>query len=922
MKFNFLQGDFSGGELSPRAQGHVESDAYKAGLRRAANVVPTRTGSIASRAGLKALLEGVDAHLAALDLPAESNSPVQHIDVHDGPYGDFVIEVSSSGLRLMDKSGVLPLDFPPTSEFVQFTAQDGMYAYGDAATRTVYLRSDTPTPRSYYLTRGGNIALVAIANYYVAGLLLPTFSDGSWIFSGKIAGDAVTAHIVQSNAAHFQDIAIAPDADGNFSVTFSPNVGGAYEDFYIQLVTAAGTTATTIWDIGLTKQGVTTSVDTVVTTMVLPSGVTTPLSRFGSGIVLGKERVRGAAFWAHDDFWVALAGGPNNCYAGFALRWHTLSDVDPLSSTKRGWTFGTLPCTKNSLAKIVGANAVSVFQDRVWYGVNLANGKHVIRASVVGYGRLWGYAPQAGSAGDTSISPTSWLFQFTVETETFTAPAFSGVTDYTNAYKFPAVGAKAILRITVDGKVRNFADPATALTAGHEFDYSVSDPENNQDVAPGGVVTWHVDHGGVPAALWRLADGASISITRGALADDPLDLNLASPSGRIAWLNVLRGLVLGTTRNEKLFQRGVSLSIDPATGQSFDIEDESSYGSDVSLPALDINDKVLFVQQGRRVLRYAGLSITTNGGLVSEDVGVVGEHLTKARVRSLCFLKSPVPRVVMAFDDGTGAVMSVLTDRRVAFSRLTIPACFGGIYNVAALNSEEDSELWVGTENGVTLWAASFESDIQQKELVSPVVYPWASTHLKYDTETPLPPVMDGWQRLPLVHIGGGVTYVSGLPGCAVGQSAWALVNGQLLGPYAVEAGGVVHIPGLDTTWVDAAGARRAQEVYVGLQFTEHRFTTLPLEGGNPVGSSQALTSRKPQLYLRLVDSYLPMVNGTRMEERGADDAMDALGARVTDDRRATEEGFQRGGVVDVVMDVPLRMEISAVHGGVVMNNI
>src|SRR2546429_4074390 len=36
VKFNFLQGDFSAGELSPRAQGHADSEAYKAGLRLAA----------------------------------------------------------------------------------------------------------------------------------------------------------------------------------------------------------------------------------------------------------------------------------------------------------------------------------------------------------------------------------------------------------------------------------------------------------------------------------------------------------------------------------------------------------------------------------------------------------------------------------------------------------------------------------------------------------------------------------------------------------------------------------------------------------------------------------------------------------------------------------------------------------------------
>jgi hypothetical protein len=50
-----------------------------------------------------------------------------------------------------------------------------------------------------------------------------------------------------------------------------------------------------------------------------------------------------------------------------------------------------------------------------------------------------------------------------------------------------------------------------------------------------------------------------------------------------------------------------------------------------------------------------------------------------------------------------------------------------------------------------------------------------------------------------------------------------------------------------------------------GSLYPEHRWTSLPLEGGNPVGTSQNLTSRKAQLYLRFVDSYLPLVNGARL---------------------------------------------------------
>jgi hypothetical protein len=917
VKFDFLQGDFSAGELSPRAQGHADSAAYKAGLKLAANVAPTRTGSLASRAGLELYAEGIDGNTGVA-----SNLPVQHIPIHDGPYGDFMLEVSPTGIRLMDKDGVAPWNFPPTSEWLQFTQQDGSFSFADAETRTIYLRSDVATGvRSYYVTKAP-AAGVDAHNALLLGVIAtwatkPVGTNENWIFSGKISGDGVTAHIEQSNAANFQDIAIAPDASGNFSIAFRPNIGGVDQDFFIQLKSGAGTTSTVMWGLRLVKHAAKMVQDT--TAVIIPG-------TFG-GVKTAPvpDRVRAAAFWTQGDFWIALAGGggsnplgaDNNPYAGFALRWTPSPAAFPSLSQ---WTFGTLPCTTSSLARVAGANAVVVFQDRLWYGINLKNGKRCVRASRIGYGQFWGYAAQAGSTGTPQSVAHDFLFQFVVEVEgAIPAPGVRNID-----YKFPAATPKSDLLVWV-GPTPNFikelrTESVDWTIAGHTFDYEAA-PDGgfkikDQTLFPGGTISFN------PAGGTGFNDGDAVYITHVATALDPLDLNLASPNGKIAWLNILRGLMLGTTRNEKLFTDGV-LAIDPATGQNFDLRDESSLGADPVLPALEVNDRVLFAQRGRKMLRLAGISITTDGGLVSDDVGVAGEHLTKARIRSMCFLKSPVQRVVFAFDDGTGAVMS-LVGKNAAFSRLSVPACFGGLYNVAALDGDLDSELWVGTENGVTLRARSFESDIVVRQVALQNAAPAAPTHLVYAADNPLPPVMDSWVRAPLVNQG-GAQYVVGLPACAVGQNAYVFTNGQVRGPYAVVAGGKVVLPAdllLGVTWVDLTGARRAQEIYVGLLYPEHRFTSLPLEGGNAVGTSQNLQSRKPQLYLRLVDSYLPLVKGKRLAERGPADPTDVLAARVTADRRASEEGFQRGAVVDVVMDLPLRMEISAIFGGVVMNNL
>jgi hypothetical protein len=411
------------------------------------------------------------------------------------------------------------------------------------------------------------------------------------------------------------------------------------------------------------------------------------------------------------------------------------------------------------------------------------------------------------------------------------------------------------------------------------------------------------------------------------LAEDPLNLTLASPTGNISWLTILRGLLLGTTSNEKIFPATSSFSVDPATGQSVSSEEESALGSDQALPALPVNDKILFLQKGRQVIRQASISITTSGGLVAEDIGAVGEHLTKPRVRSFCYLKTPVPRVVFAMDDGTGAVMTLGGKSRVAWSRFTLPAVYGGIYSVAALHGVRGSELFVGTENGVTLHWETFESDILVRTVLIPQAAPAPAIKLVFDSENPLPPIMDGWQRCAINNDTG--QQCVGLSASLVGQNVYALINGQLAGPYPVVANSgddgshAVTFPlgAYGVNWVDAAGNLRPQEAYVGLAYPEHRIVTLPLEGGNPAGTSQAYLTRFVQCYIRFVDSYRPTVGGFQVPERGAVDPTDFLAGRLTGDARATQLTFKRAAILEISQPLPLRLEVSAIFGGVQLNS-
>lgn len=921
MKFNFLQSDFSAGELSPRSQGHIDSEAYKAGLALAANCFPTRAGSIASRAGGRLISDGF-----TTGAPGTNQGLVQHVPVQDGPNGDFIVEVGPTEIRLMDRFGVLPWNDIP-NQVLQYTFQSAN-CWADPDTRTVHLSHQGIGTDTYILR-----SLAAGAN----PAAFPAGTNEQWTFSGFIAGSDVQVKIT-SSLGTVQTFIISPTASGAFSVVFTPDaVAGT--DFAVQLVTTGVAVASTLWGMHLNKNA-------------NPLG-----AAHGLFLPMGVDRVRAAPCWVNmnlqgssgvtaetPNFWTVFAGGPNNTLASYALRWQPAAGAVP-----SGWKFQQLPLAPGSLAQIQGSNAVAVYQDRIWFGRNTKGARPQLIASKIGYVDLFS-ASLTGAPANTHS--TLFVFLVVAESYTLTGAFVDGREDWnipdgagTNFYdgvRFsipavappypldggPARGANAAPRLVV------YKNGVPVPTLPGPFgDYNGTPPAAGTRCITEAPATFFGGSLNVVGGMtwWRhtiLAAGDVITFTTIPLATDPLVLNLASPAAKVAWLQVLRGLMMGTTQSEKLFAQGSVLAIDPATGESISLNDESNLGADERLNALNVNDKVLFVQRGRQVLRLANISITSDGGLVAEDVGIAGEHLTAARVRAMCFLKSPVQRIVLAMDDGTGAVLT-LVGKSVAWSRFTLPAIFGGIYSVAALNGDRNSELWVGTDNGVTLQWDSFESDVQKTVLTEPAVFPAAPTRLAYDFINPLPPVMDGWARCGLANMG-GVQWVTGLSTACVGQNVYVLINGQALGPYAAIAdpsgsGAKVVLPAalnLASTWVDPNGVLQPQEVYAGTVYPAHRWTSLPLEGGNPVGTSQNLTSRKPQLYLRFVDSYLPRVNGTRCAERGANDAMDELGTRVTGDRRATELGFQRGDVVDVVMDLPLRMEVSAMFGGAVMNNV
>jgi hypothetical protein len=892
VKFSPIQQDFSMGELSQRLWGQVASDAYKAGLARAANFLPTQQGSIASRAGGQLVNDGKFT-------PGPAGVGAVLLPIQDGPAGDFQVEcrVGSTLVRFLDKYGAIPVKL--TQDLTPFfeNNKDGNDVWTDPVERKLYIRNydvavGTPN-RAITLAAdvvqllNGALGTCQISFYYAGtGLVFEQWNGG----------------------AMFQVFAVSP---GYNAFTFDPANGITLK---FSTVLGYGLAAIDIWGMHLAcNQGGGPFYTLNVPGLVVSTGL--KHTAFWSTTTAGKQSVTdntvlaSAASRKSQPVFVIIITGPG--MLPVALTWTGKPSAGGAGSII-GWGVptvkyeGIFPDPDNDNKTVfsppwltAGAvTALIAYQGRVWFGINDAYGS--LHASKVGYGVIL-------ELNDPLYGAVCPAFRLTFSSGSTTniVDSFAGQVNFDF---FTKTSADDVIRVFKNG-----------LELTKTTDYTVT-LNADQVVNPGGRITLVV--GAVihdKVVVWHGLSPAP--------AGDALDLKIAQPTGGIAWLAELRGLILGTTHNERVFSSG-ALAIDPVSGSAFDVEKHTSFGSQLGLPALELHDKIVFALGGRQRIRVMGKNFNTFGGLLASDLSMFGEHLLKAKIRSMCHLRSPVPRLVFAFDDGTGAIATFNDDKNtLAWARFTMGAPYD-VFHVSSLDVPGGgSELWVTSSCGAIFVIRELDSAVvpRTRKVVPVVATNQADQIVTYAAER-TPPIMDGWLLVPVRN---GVTVYAGLPVAWVGKNVEVIDrDGNLLGIFAAitdGAGGaqVTLAAPIAVASADRALALQANFLTLGIDYPEHKFKLLPLEGGEPQRTAQGNVSRRVQGYLRLVDSYLPLADGVRVkDDRDPADPMDLLASRVTGDRRITEMGFTRGAQLEISMDKPLRVEVSAIFGPAASNSI
>lgn len=204
-----------------------------------------------------------------------------------------------------------------------------------------------------------------------------------------------------------------------------------------------------------------------------------------------------------------------------------------------------------------------------------------------------------------------------------------------------------------------------------------------------------------PNSLWGSYSNDFQNYRQGPYDSDSWFFTLASTTGgRIQWIVSKSGLLVGTALDEW------SLSASDAgaalTSTNVKAQLQSYYGS-TSLPALVVNDTILYVQRMSRKIREL-IYTWASESWISNDITALAEHTTRTLIKEVAYQR--VPDAVLWFVRGDGQLVSMTYEREqqvVGFARHNTDGLFESVATINGIDAED--EVWVSvrrTINGVT----------------------------------------------------------------------------------------------------------------------------------------------------------------------------------------------------------------------------
>lgn len=309
-----------------------------------------------------------------------------------------------------------------------------------------------------------------------------------------------------------------------------------------------------------------------------------------------------------------------------------------------------------------------------------------------------------------------------------------------------------------------------------------------------------------PNAIWgsHSADYFNFNVGTG-LDSEGLYITVKQ-ANKFVWAVATDTIMLGATNGEFLI---VASAVDDAlTPSNIRPIRATGYGSAEYLPASQIDSNAVFVQRGKRKVRRLQYDLASNK-YVARDISLLSEHITSSGIVDIAYINEPDSIIWFIRDDGVLVGHTYDPDNNVyAWHRHGIAGTDIEVSSIAGTDGMSDAadELWMvvsRTIDGSTVQYIEFlmqgltlDDDIEDSFFVDSGV-----------TAT-----------------GSSLTAITGLDHLE-GEEVQILADGAVQAPATVTSGEVALSPAADVA-------------HAGLGFSSY-VDLLPLEGGNPLGTSQ-----------------------------------------------------------------------------------
>jgi hypothetical protein len=421
--------------------------------------------------------------------------------------------------------------------------------------------------------------------------------------------------------------------------------------------------------------------------------------------------------------------------------------------------------------------------------------------------------------------------------------------------------------------------------------------------------------GGTPAAttaLWgsRIADYKDFK--PGPEADDPFAFTLdTSDTPAIKWMRSQIRLMIGTSAGD--WRVGGEITISPTDVQAFKQNNARSYNTGAI--AVDVN--IFYIEQGNTKIRTTRFSDDVKS-FTSIDASITAEHLFHQGVKRIVLMQNPEVLIMVLRLDGTLAMMTY--DPANGLNAWTELTSDGFIHDIAAYYSTvtNQDELYVQI-------AYDYDPEPPQNNTwqIERMPYP-SRTFTPYGLTPPPFPFftetlttqgvicMDSWERGQMAN-----NVITGLH-FANGSIVGVLIDDAWTGTYEVTDGTVT----LEDVQISPTEPYEG-EYAVGLMY-DGNLKTFEVATGNNYqrGTGLGTVRRWAKLYVRTLDSALPIINGFLPPDRKPEFAMNVADIL----NMGIHENVMRGGEwgdgsITIQQNRPYPTQIIGLYGSFQLGN-